>query len=365
MIEGLTFRTQARTIDHLGREQIADCPTAISELWKNSYDAYARSVSFHIFDGEEPVAAVFDDGHGMSYDEFVDRWLVIGTETKYDKREADLSDRKGLPERSKQGQKGIGRLSSANLGPLLLVISKRKSHDFVAALIDWRIFENPYLVLSDIEIPVTQFKSKEQLFDLLPDLFDRLADNVWGKDGSSTRGQRLAQAWATYDSFIKEADKTASKPSEDIANTIINARFDHDHLSEWSVWAGDAESGTAMLVSEINYDLRAQLPSIEADGATKAIRQNFFATLSAFTDPYVNAQANETNAFDPEFTYEVVTWSGGVPTNIVGKEHSRVNRQTTDDMEHVISGNIDENGVFRGQITPSKLNSALTALVDN
>ena len=35
MIETLSFRTQARTVDHLGREQIADCPTAISELWKN------------------------------------------------------------------------------------------------------------------------------------------------------------------------------------------------------------------------------------------------------------------------------------------------------------------------------------------
>ena len=58
MIETLAFRTQARTVDHLGREQIADCPTAISELWKNAYDAYARNVRLHIFDGIEPVAAV-------------------------------------------------------------------------------------------------------------------------------------------------------------------------------------------------------------------------------------------------------------------------------------------------------------------
>ena len=81
MIEALSFRTQARTVDHLGREQIADCPTAISELWKNSYDAYARSVGLHIFDGDEPVAAIFDDGHGMDHSQFVDRWLVIGTES--------------------------------------------------------------------------------------------------------------------------------------------------------------------------------------------------------------------------------------------------------------------------------------------
>ncbi len=350
MIEALSFRTQARTVDHLGREQIADCPTAISELWKNSYDAYARSVGLHIFDCVEPVAAIFDDGHGMSHSEFVDRWLVIGTESKYDRQTNDKSDRNGLPERSKQGQKGIGRLSSANLGPLLLIVSKRKNHDFVAALIDWRIFENPYLVLSDIEVPVTQFEEKGQLFELLPELFDRLTDNVWGDKKDTERARRLTKAWSVYDALIQETDDTASVPSEDIANTIIKARFEEVHLAHWPVWTGESDSGTAMLVSDINYDLRAQLPSIDPDGSIKSIRENFFSTLSAFTDPFVDTQANETNAFDPEFNYEVVTWSEGVSNHIIGKEGIRLNHQTTDDMEHVISGNFDADGVFRGQI---------------
>jgi len=81
MVESIAFKTRARTIDHLGREQIADCPTAISELWKNSYDAYARKVELRIFDSDVPVAAILDDGHGMNYQEFVDRWLVVGTES--------------------------------------------------------------------------------------------------------------------------------------------------------------------------------------------------------------------------------------------------------------------------------------------
>ena len=58
MITTVAFRTQARALDHLGREQIADCPTAISELWKNAYDAYARSVSLHLFDSNTPIAAI-------------------------------------------------------------------------------------------------------------------------------------------------------------------------------------------------------------------------------------------------------------------------------------------------------------------
>lgn len=350
MIETIAFRTQARTVDHLGREQIADCPTAISELWKNAYDAYARSVSLHIFDDPEPVAAIFDDGHGMTHEEFINRWLIIGTQSKFDASNDDAPDRDGLPRRTKQGQKGIGRLSSANLGPLLLLVSKRKGHKFVAALIDWRIFENPFLILSDIEVPVTQFEVQDELFDLLPELFDRLTDSIWGNVKDPEKTKRLKLAWDMFDRVTLETDPEAAKPSDLIAKTIINARFDNRHLEPWTVWTGERDHGTALLVSDVNYDLRAQLPSIGDDGAVGRVREGFFATLSAFTDPYVDASQNESNAFDPEFTYEVKVWAKEVSKTIVDDDRDAINRSVTDDMEHVLSGNIDADGVFRGQV---------------
>ena len=350
MIETLSFRTQARTLDHLGREQIADCPTAITELWKNAYDAYAQSVALHIFDDPEPVAAIFDDGHGMSYEEFVSRWLVVGTESKYERLQDDIADRDGLPKRTKQGQKGIGRLSSANLGPLLLLISKRKDEKFVAALIDWRIFENPFLVLSDIEIPVSTFVYRGQLFDMLPELFDRLTDNVWGNTSDTKRSERLQIAWEAYDRLTLKDDPKSEKPSEAIASTIINARFEPRHLEAWGVWTGEQVHGTALLISDINYDLRAQLPSIELDGTVEGIRQSFKTTLSAFIDPYVDDLANETNAIRPQLSYEVKEWSNGISKALVEDNREVLSRSVTDAMEHVISGNIDEDGIFRGRV---------------
>src|ERR1700733_14178550 len=113
---GVTFQTRARTIDHLGRGQIADAPTAVSELWKNAYDAYARNVALHIFDGNPEVAAVFDDGVGMGRKDVLERWLVIGTESKFDIDDTPI-DTLGLPMRPRQGEKGIGRLSVAFLAP--------------------------------------------------------------------------------------------------------------------------------------------------------------------------------------------------------------------------------------------------------
>lgn len=349
MIETLAFRTQARTIDHLGREQIADCPTAITELWKNAYDAYARKASLHIFDDEEPVAAIYDDGHGMSYDEFVDRWLVVGTESKYDAQAPKTEDRNGLKIRTKQGQKGIGRLSSANLGPLLLVVSKRKNNDFVAALLDWRIFENPYLILSDIEIPVTSFKQQDELWDLLPQMFERLTENVWGTDRAPERKLRLEAAWNAFDGLSSPKKNLPPKPSEAIVSTLIDARFAPKHLDDWAVWSGESEQGTAMLVSEINFDLKAQLPSIEPDGILNDIRTRFFATLSAFTDPLIDSEVPEVNAQDPHFEYEVRIVSEVGSKSIIGEDQS-YNRGLIDDMEHVLEGTIDELGVFRGRI---------------
>lgn len=96
MLTSVSFQTRARTIDHLGREQIADCPTAISELWKNAYDAYARKVSLNIFDGDLPVSTLVDDGHGMSVADVRNKWLTVGTESKATGAEIDEADRNGL-----------------------------------------------------------------------------------------------------------------------------------------------------------------------------------------------------------------------------------------------------------------------------
>ena len=67
----MQFRTKARAVDLLGKGQIADLPTAITELWKNGYDAYADNLSAELYvvgyQGiESPIFIISDDGTGMS-----------------------------------------------------------------------------------------------------------------------------------------------------------------------------------------------------------------------------------------------------------------------------------------------------------
>ena len=351
MIRESAFQTRARTVDHLGREQIADCPTAISELWKNAFDAYARNVQLNVYDGEEPVAAILDDGHGMNREEFLERWLVVGTESKAAADRTPLADQNGLRLRPRQGQKGIGRLSCANLGPVLLLVSKRTGNPFVVALVDWRLFENPFINLSDIYVPMAEFTEADQLFTQLPDLVAALSENVTG-GADEQRKERVRGAWTTFDQLHdrehERSDRTAP-PSEVILSTISQVSFESRHLRQWPVWTGACDHGTALLVSGINYDLRVHLDERIADISAVAAKERFFETLSSFVDPFVDPADPDVIRNDPHFSYAVCIWKGDSPRVIVGTEKQFDKRQI-DGMEHRIEGQIDSQGVFTGRV---------------
>ena len=354
MIHTSAFQTRARTVDHLGREQIADCPTAISELWKNAFDAYARKVELNIFDGKEPVAAIVDDGHGMSKKEFLERWLVVGTESKATSDRTPVHDRNGLNLRPRQGQKGIGRLSCANLGPLLLLVSKRKQSDFIAALVDWRLFENPFVNLSDIFIPVAEFAEFDELFGQIPHLAKSLSENiVGGKD--KARKQRILDAWAASDKLPRTKRRSQSDGpspgviSQEILSTIANAVFIRDHLQQWPVATGESGHGTALLVSDINYDLRAHLIEGITDATAQGAKDRFFETLSSFVDPFVDPSDSDSTQNDPGFSYAVRVWTGKAHRLVVGSDKQFDKRQT-DGLEHRLEGRINRNGVFWGRV---------------
>ena len=82
------FKTRARTVDMLGRQQIANVSTAISELFKNGHDAYADHAEVDYFRSDN-LLVVRDDGFGMTPREFEERWLVLGTESKASFRGSD------------------------------------------------------------------------------------------------------------------------------------------------------------------------------------------------------------------------------------------------------------------------------------
>ncbi|MGT8856182.1 ATP-binding protein [Enterobacter sp. 186315] len=160
------IRTKARALDMLGRQQIAGIPTALSELFKNAHDAYADNVEVDFF-RKENLLILRDDGLGMTADEFEERWLTIGTSSKLIDDDAinkpAIDSNKAF--RPIMGEKGIGRLSIAAIGPQVLVLTRAKRDNelmpLVAAFVNWSLFAIPSLDLDDIDIPIRIIKNGE------------------------------------------------------------------------------------------------------------------------------------------------------------------------------------------------------------
>lgn len=163
------FRTRARALDLLGRQQIAGIPTAINELFKNAHDAYADNVDIDYI-RKDKLFVLRDNGLGMTRDEFESRWLTLGTESKFQNSRTSLPpvDSNKDP-RPIMGEKGIGRLAIASIGPQVLILTKsdkEPTKKIVAAYINWRIFELPGLNLEDVVIPIRMFENTPTFEDI-------------------------------------------------------------------------------------------------------------------------------------------------------------------------------------------------------
>lgn len=333
-----SFKTRARTIDHLGRGQIADAPTAVSELWKNAWDAYAEQVSLNIFDGSTQVAAVIDDGTGMSAEDFIDRWLVIGTESKVDGPPPPPPPGFKGRWRQRQGEKGIGRLSAAFLAPATLVLSKKEDGEISSVLVDWRLFENPYLSLADIVLPVRTFPDRASILAELPAMVEVVLGNVGKLDKTGVRV--LRGEWAKFAEDEKEKTEgltTAGRIVEFWSNLPIEQR----HLDEWPVLSDISTKGTALYMLGAHHELSVWLSASHEDPEALEVRKRLTDILTGFTDTLTD---------DPvEFGYEVLAFKGSKPRRILASTDV-FDLEDFHGLEHTVKGHFDDAGVFRGSI---------------
>ena len=183
-----TFRTRARAVDLLGKQQIRDEVTAISELLRNSYDADASEGIIDINSKTDRII-VWDDGHGMNLKDLEEHWLTLGTHSKNTKKIIRTS--KG---RVKIGEKGIGRLAISILGNQLLIISKKES-EWALLFLHWELFRNEHMYLENINVPIRSFENCTQLIEFLQHDFIQLKNellsnfsdtDIWANEDIST-----------------------------------------------------------------------------------------------------------------------------------------------------------------------------------
>lgn len=130
LMEELHFTVDAALLRELGERLVGKPHIALAELIKNSYDADATHVIIR-FAGD--CISITDNGSGMTFPEFRDFWMRIGSPHKQNRIR---SPRFG---RSLTGSKGVGRLSVQLLADQLQLRTSapKAPNKELYAIVDW------------------------------------------------------------------------------------------------------------------------------------------------------------------------------------------------------------------------------------
>ena len=129
MENNFTFNISLSVLNHLGRNLYRNIITILGEAISNSWDADAKNVWININKNNNSME-IIDDGIGMTYEDFQNKFLKIG----YSKRKnGDYKTESGRPF---IGRKGIGKLALLSCAQRIHVASKTKETDFVGGVID-------------------------------------------------------------------------------------------------------------------------------------------------------------------------------------------------------------------------------------
>ncbi|MCY3972247.1 MAG: ATP-binding protein [Acidobacteria bacterium] len=132
------LRFSSEILRRLGEELNPSLEKGVLELVKNAYDADARHCVVELLEAERPGGAVVvtDDGDGMSVDEIVNGWLVLGRSKKIEAATTPLG-------RTPAGSKGLGRLAALRMGSKALLKTRERigEGEEHRLLIDWARFD--------------------------------------------------------------------------------------------------------------------------------------------------------------------------------------------------------------------------------
>lgn len=330
----MQFRTKARAVDLLGKGQIADLPTAITELWKNGYDAYAENVSADVYldtyqDVTSPMFIISDDGLGMSNDDILEKWLVLGTDSKSRSNVDQTPSSKTLwkKPRIKAGEKGIGRLSVAYLGNPMLMLTKKQGYPLQAVFFDWRILENYNLFLDDVNIPMQEIEDINDFSQIVEELKIKFLENFNQEFDSSNNS-----IWEDSQLNLK------NKIENSVENVKIPLFLQNQIIEEYQNI--EDSHGTKFIIFEpidqmLNLDMTDEDNSVE--------QRNVISSVCGFTNEFIKSD-------------KIIKTSITYYKNVNCKENLLKTRgnffvpEDFEDADIIIDGVFDGKGKFVGRI---------------
>ena len=336
------FRTKARAIDLLGRNQIADLPTAITELWKNGYDAYGDYLDAGLYragykDVKYDIFTISDDGFGMNESDILNKWIVIGTDNKKNSDNfIPLEDRFGKEERVPLGEKGIGRLSVTYLGNHMLMITKKLNQPFQLVFMNWKALENYQLYLDEVEIPTAEILNLEQINEKYQYLQELYLENF------------QSESWKNFinlkEDILSEIAKYKNVPTA-VMKKVQNHFQEKGHGTYFIIF--DPINEIVDLEKEQESNLKEEQEDISEQ--TKYVRSALSGLFNPFDKKLLEERKNilgEDIGKTPSFT--IYTPDGNEHDFLQLKDFFSEEEFTS--CEHWIDGSFDDTGCFSGKI---------------
>ena len=129
MEKNFKFNISLSVLNHLGRNLYRNIITVLGEAISNSWDADANNVWITI-DKENNYMIIEDDGDGMNFDDFQNKFLKIGYSKRRNGKYKTSSGRPFI------GRKGIGKLALLSCAQSVHVASKTTKTALVGGVID-------------------------------------------------------------------------------------------------------------------------------------------------------------------------------------------------------------------------------------
>ncbi len=258
----LPFTIDSHLLQELGERLVGRPYIALAELIKNAYDADANHCEIVFSDNE---IEIWDDGRGMTFEEFRDFWMRIGTTNKVRQR---LSHDYGRP---LTGSKGIGRLAVQFLGSQVKIITTSSMPDSrrLYAEVDW----NAAISAGDLTSAVAHYNISDQK-ELYAKgsttgtkiILQTLNHNWTGSEETTTSSIRdlAREVWMLQPPF---ADALGEAPDQSDAFLIELVSVDESMERAFrSQLAGVLDVWDAKILGEISGNARCDITIIFRDG---------------------------------------------------------------------------------------------------
>ena len=169
----ISMRFHPRAFAAFGSDLVTNDAVAVTELVKNSYDAYANNaaVVFGSDDSTGKYIEIADDGLGMTQEIVQTAWALIATPYKKNHPFVEKNGKR----RMVSGNKGLGRFSAARLGKKMSILTYNQQDVCFSAKIDWAAFANADSI-EDCKVVLEEYDT-ESFLNTLSGYFNKTAES--------------------------------------------------------------------------------------------------------------------------------------------------------------------------------------------